>query len=104
MSDAICADQAFARIAASVPFWALPVAMAVLPIPSYCQLRNLIEVPQELDDDHAVFTEPLASVYQILRQLTIEGRPYITVLGDGRLGLLCAQISKMDWIASVEAC
>lgn len=55
-------------------------------------LRNLIEVPQELDDDHAVFTEPLASVYQILRQLTIEGRPYITVLGDGRLGLLCAQI------------
>ncbi len=53
---------------------------------------NLIEVPSSLDDDHAVFTEPLAAAYQILRQLTIEGRPYITVLGDGRLGLLCAQV------------
>ncbi len=28
-----------------------------------------------IDDDHAVFTEPLAAAYQILRQLTIEGRP-----------------------------
>jgi len=53
---------------------------------------NLLEVPDTIDDDHAVFTEPLAAAYQILRQLTIEGRPYITVLGDGRLGLLCAQV------------
>jgi threonine dehydrogenase-like Zn-dependent dehydrogenase len=55
-------------------------------------VTNLFEVPASLDDDHAVFTEPLAAAYQILRQLTIEGRPYITVLGDGRLGLLCAQV------------
>ncbi|MCE9590507.1 MAG: alcohol dehydrogenase catalytic domain-containing protein [Planctomycetes bacterium] len=54
--------------------------------------KNLLLVPEGLDDDHAVFTEPLAAAYQILRQLTIEGRPYITVLGDGRLGLLCAQV------------
>ena len=54
--------------------------------------QNLIEVPDNLDDDHAVFTEPLAAACQILRQLAIEGRPYITVLGDGRLGLLCAQV------------
>ena len=54
--------------------------------------RNLLEVPDNIDDDHAVFTEPLAAAYQIMRQLTIEGRPYITVLGDGRLGLLCAQV------------
>lgn len=54
--------------------------------------RNLLEVPEHVDDDHAVFTEPLAAAYQIVRQLTIEGRPYITVLGDGRLGLLCAQV------------
>ncbi len=53
---------------------------------------NLFEVPENIDDDHAVFTEPLAAAFQILRQLTIEGRPYITVLGDGRLGLLCAQV------------
>jgi threonine dehydrogenase-like Zn-dependent dehydrogenase len=55
-------------------------------------LRNLLPVPDSLDDDHAVFTEPLAAAYQITRQLTIEGRPYVTVLGDGRLGLLCAQV------------
>jgi len=55
-------------------------------------VKNFFEVPQTLDDDHAVFTEPLAAAYQILRQLTIEGRPYITILGDGRLGLLCAQV------------
>lgn len=55
-------------------------------------VTNLFEVPAGVDDDHAVFTEPLAAAYQILRQLTIEGRPYITVLGDGRLGLLCAQV------------
>lgn len=53
---------------------------------------NLYHVPDSIDDDHAVFAEPLAAAYQILRQLTIEGRPYITVLGDGRLGLLCSQV------------
>ena len=55
-------------------------------------VHNLFEVPDHVDDDRAVFTEPLAAAHQILRQLTIEGRPYITVLGDGRLGLLCAQV------------
>ena len=53
---------------------------------------NLHAVPDNVDDDRAVFAGPLASAYQILRQLTIEGRPYLTVLGDGRLGLLCAQV------------
>lgn len=53
---------------------------------------NLLPVPDNIDDDQAVFAEPLAAAYQILRQLTIEGRPYITVLGDGRLGMLCAQV------------
>ncbi|MEO0964034.1 MAG: alcohol dehydrogenase catalytic domain-containing protein [Planctomycetota bacterium] len=53
---------------------------------------NLHEVPDNVDNDTAVFTEPLAAAFQILQQLTIEGRPFITVLGDGRLGLLCAQV------------
>jgi hypothetical protein len=58
---------------------------------------NLFEAPDHVDDDRAVFTEPLAAALQILRQLTIEGRPNITVLGDGRLGLLCAQVlSKLN--------
>lgn len=53
---------------------------------------NLHAVPDHVEDDAAVFVEPLAAAFQIVRQLAIEGRPYITVLGDGRLGLLCAQV------------
>lgn len=58
---------------------------------------NLHAVPDNIDDDRAVFVEPLAAALQVVRQLTIEGRPYVTVLGDGRLGLLCAQVlSKLN--------
>ncbi len=60
-------------------------------------VRNLHAVPGNVEDDAAVFVEPLAAAFQIVRQLAIEGRPYITVLGDGRLGLLCAQVlSKLN--------
>lgn len=53
---------------------------------------NLHALPDNVDDDRAVFVEPLAAALQVVRQLTIEGRPYVTVLGDGRLGLLCVQV------------
>jgi len=53
---------------------------------------NLHIVPANVDDDRAVFAEPLAAALQVVRQLVIEGRPNVTVLGDGRLGLLCAQV------------
>ncbi len=53
---------------------------------------NLVAVPDSVDDDHAVFAEPLAAAIQAVRQLTIEGKPYITVLGDGALGLLMVQV------------
>ncbi|MEM9883822.1 MAG: alcohol dehydrogenase catalytic domain-containing protein [Planctomycetota bacterium] len=55
-------------------------------------VENLHEVPDHVDDDHAVFAEPLAAAFQVLRQLAVEGRPFVTVLGDGRLGLLVAQV------------
>ncbi len=55
-------------------------------------VMNLVAVPDEIDDDHAVFVEPLAAAIQSARQLTIEGKPYITVLGDGPLGLLMVQV------------
>lgn len=55
-------------------------------------VENLIPVPDPIDNDRAVFTEPLAAACQVTRQLPIEGTPYITVLGDGRLGLLVAQV------------
>jgi threonine dehydrogenase-like Zn-dependent dehydrogenase len=53
---------------------------------------NLVPVPDSIDDDTASFAEPLAAALQAKAQLHIEGEPYITVLGDGRLGLLTAQV------------
>jgi len=53
---------------------------------------NLEVVPDSVDDDHAVFVEMVAAAIQSARQLTIEGKPFITVLGDGPLGLIMAQV------------
>ena len=53
---------------------------------------NLLPVPDDLDDDRAVFAPLVAAAAQTRRTLAIEGKPYITVLGDGPLGLLTAQV------------
>jgi threonine dehydrogenase-like Zn-dependent dehydrogenase len=45
-----------------------------------------------VSDDQAVFTEPLAAAFQILRQAEIGRDTRVAVLGDGRLGLLCAMV------------
>lgn len=55
---------------------------------------NLHVLPDNVDDDHAVFIEPLAAACQILKQIKLDGRRWVTVLGDGRLGLLCAQVLR----------
>jgi threonine dehydrogenase-like Zn-dependent dehydrogenase len=55
-------------------------------------VRNLHAVPEHVTDEEAVFVEPLAAAFQILRQIPIEKRTRATVLGDGRLGQLCAQV------------
>lgn len=58
---------------------------------------NLVAVPDSVDEDWAVFAEPLAAAMHAAHQLHFEGKPYITVLGDGRLGLLCVQVmSKLN--------
>lgn len=54
--------------------------------------RNLYPVPDAIDDDTAVFTEPVAAAFQIPTQLEIRRDQRIIVLGDGRLGNLCAQV------------
>ncbi|MEM7230163.1 MAG: alcohol dehydrogenase catalytic domain-containing protein [Planctomycetota bacterium] len=53
---------------------------------------NCVAVPDQLDDDHAVFAHDVASALQCVHQLTISGKPYITVLGDGTLGMIVAQL------------
>ncbi|WP_428937710.1 MDR/zinc-dependent alcohol dehydrogenase-like family protein [Fontivita pretiosa] len=55
---------------------------------------NLHVVPGNVDDDHAVFVEPLAAAFQVLKQIQLDGRKWVTVLGDGRLGLLVAQVLR----------
>ena len=54
--------------------------------------QNLHTVPESLSTDEAVFVEPLAAAYQILKQRLAERGQSVVVLGDGRLGNLCAQV------------
>ncbi len=54
--------------------------------------RNLHEVPDAVGDEEAVFVEPLAAALQVTKQVNIEQRMRVAVLGSGRLGLLVAQV------------
>ncbi|MCX5811818.1 MAG: alcohol dehydrogenase catalytic domain-containing protein [Proteobacteria bacterium] len=49
---------------------------------------NLLEVPDNLSDEEAVFAEPLAAAFEILEQLHIKPTDRIIILGDGKLGIL----------------
>ncbi len=53
---------------------------------------NLFLVPDEVSNDQAVFTEPIAAACEILDQVRIPRRSQVAVLGDGKLGLLVAQV------------
>src|SRR5689334_23651208 len=53
---------------------------------------NLIPVPENVSDEHAVFTEPLAAACGILERAAIERTDRVAVIGDGKLGLLSAQV------------
>ena len=55
-------------------------------------LRNLHPVPDDMPTDVAVFTEPVAAAFQIPAQLSLNRTDRVVVLGDGRLGNLCAQV------------
>lgn len=54
--------------------------------------RNLFTVPNSIPTERAVFVEPLAAACEILDQLKILPGERIAVLGDGKLGLLIAQL------------
>ena len=55
-------------------------------------VANLHLVPDAVPDETAVFTEPLAAAFEILEQIEIEPGERCVVLGDGKLGLLVAQV------------
>lgn len=54
--------------------------------------RNCHLVPDGVTDAEAVFTEPLAAAHQVLRQIKLETKTSVAVIGTGRLGLLVAQV------------
>jgi alcohol dehydrogenase len=54
--------------------------------------RNLHVVPDSIPTEAAVFTEPLAAACEILDQVAIPSCSRVAVLGDGKLGLLIAQV------------
>src|SRR5207249_6091346 len=55
-------------------------------------VANLHPVPDGVPDEAAVFTEPLAAAFSILEQVRLGSGDEVVVLGDGKLGLLCAQV------------
>ncbi len=62
----------------------------------FCTLpdTNLHIVPDGIPDEVAVFCEPLAAAFEILVQVDISPGKKVVVLGDGKLGLLVAQVMK----------
>lgn len=57
--------------------------------------ENLFGVPESMSDDEAVFVEPVSAAFRIARQVELRGRS-VLVLGDGKLGLLIAQVLSRE--------
>jgi threonine dehydrogenase-like Zn-dependent dehydrogenase len=54
--------------------------------------RNLHAIPDSISTDVAVFVEPVAAAFEIPSQVRIDPHARVVILGDGRLGNLCAQV------------
>lgn len=54
--------------------------------------RNLHIVPESVDDDRALFAEAVSAAVHAAHQIHLEGKTFVTVLGDGVVSLLCAQV------------
>ncbi len=57
--------------------------------------RVLLPVPEDMADEVAVFTEPLAAACEITNQVSIRPTDRVVILGDGKLGLLIAQVLRL---------
>ncbi len=56
---------------------------------------NLHPVPDALPDEAAVFAEPLAAALEIVEQTHLRPTDRVAVIGDGKLGLLVAQVLRL---------
>ncbi len=57
-------------------------------------IANLHTVRDTVSDDVAVFAEPLAAAFEVLEQVHVMPNQHCVVLGDGKLGLLVAQVLR----------
>jgi threonine dehydrogenase-like Zn-dependent dehydrogenase len=57
--------------------------------------RNLIAVPESVSDEAAVFAEPLAAAYGIAERVDVGPGTSVAIIGDGKLGLLCAMTMQL---------
>ena len=64
--------------------------------------RNLRVVPAGIADEQAVFVEPLAAACEVLDQVRIPKGETVAVLGDGKLGLLIAQVLSARGLQTVQ--
>ena len=58
-------------------------------------LRNLYHVPDGVTDRQAVFVEPLAAALEITDRAHVRPTERVVVIGDGKLGLLAAQVLRL---------
>ncbi|HXG91067.1 MAG TPA: alcohol dehydrogenase catalytic domain-containing protein [Blastocatellia bacterium] len=57
--------------------------------------RNLFEVPDSIDDEEAVFVEPLAAALNIFEQVDIDKATTVAIVGDGKLAQLIVRVMAL---------
>lgn len=65
--------------------------------------ENLHIIPDSVSDEEAVFVEPLAAAFEMLEQVNVRPTDRVCVLGDGKLGLLVAQVLSLTGCDLVAA-
>ena len=78
-------------------------------------IRNLHKVPEGVDDETAVFAEPLAAACRIVEQRLVtfsyietdrrkvRGGDRVAILGDGKLGLCVAEILGREYLSCIAS-
>lgn len=61
----------------------------------YLPEKNLHLIPDSISDEEAVFVEPIAAAFEIVEQIKISPDDSIVVLGDGKLGIIIAQVLSL---------
>jgi threonine dehydrogenase-like Zn-dependent dehydrogenase len=62
-------------------------------------VENLHLVPDNVRDEEAVFTEPLAANFEMLEQVHLKPTESVVILGDGKMGQLAAQVLALSGCA-----